>query len=387
MFGWNSRGTGALAVDQQPARVDASRSAAEGYASPENLGSGLTSAVALLEQRLNLTPVQRRALEGLVGEIGFVSHLMERNTSELADRFQIMATTAKEQTDHISELSRAALDVDVDGDAVPVKTVLDDLGTSFADLIQQIVFLSSRGVSMVYALDDVLGELESVEGSIGEIDRINRQTNLLALNAKIEAARAGELGRGFAVVANEVRELSNAVNVLSGQLRRQVAGVQEGLRKSYGILKEIATVDMSDQNVFASSRLETLLKRMSEQNYRIAEILEINAASAKQMSTEVAGAVVALQFQDRAKQGLENIATVVEILIASLRDMEAFGGVEIEKDRAAKTQLVEDLVAGCSLGDVRDRLIRSLYPYSDHLTATDSSAVSHNAAGGDMELF
>ena len=59
-----------------------------------------------------------------------------------------------------------------------------------------------------HSIDELEGQLGSINDTLKIIDAVSKQTNLLALNATIEAARAGEAGKGFAVVAQEVRELA-----------------------------------------------------------------------------------------------------------------------------------------------------------------------------------
>jgi len=86
--------------------------------------------------------------------------------------------------------------------------------------------------------------LSSTAERIGEvasmISDIAGQTNLLALNATIEAARAGEAGKGFAVVAGEVKNLSLETAKATGEVSRQVSGVQSAIAAVVSSITAIA---------------------------------------------------------------------------------------------------------------------------------------------------
>ncbi len=81
-------------------------------------------------------------------------------------------------------------------------------------------------------MDNLLKVIDNMNDVIAGIDSISLQTNLLALNASIEAARAGEAGRGFAVVANEIRELAERTQELTGNMGDFVEGIKDASQKS-----------------------------------------------------------------------------------------------------------------------------------------------------------
>ena len=64
---------------------------------------------------------------------------------------------------------------------------------------------------------------------IQAIKLVTGTTRILSLNALIEATRAGEAGRGFAVVANEVKNVSNSINVITQALEGELSSSIEDL--------------------------------------------------------------------------------------------------------------------------------------------------------------
>jgi methyl-accepting chemotaxis protein len=343
----------------------------------------------LLQQWLGLSIIQRRALEALTAELDLVSTDVESNVGRLSERFQDITATSREQAGAVQALVTSIQQVVVDGKVVPLEEIAASLGDMLSELVGKISGLSSRGGAMVSALDGVLAELNSVEASLGQIDRINHQTNLLALNAKIEAARAGEAGRGFSVVAEEVRELAKAVNSLSSVIRGQINAISGGLAKSHGMLREIAAVDMSEENLHANSRVRMVMRCLVEQNASFADVLRQTAATTDKITQDVSSAIVAMQFQDLTSQRLGNMKGLLTGLAEALGDLQAVSRPSAgDADLGAPCDRARNLVAGCTLSDMRKRLAARIL--DGECARTRDPAVRQNDVPDDdpgVELF
>jgi methyl-accepting chemotaxis protein len=152
------------------------------------------------------------------------------------------------------------------------------LTTSVNEISRQVqasARVATEAVDQSRKTNDRVGELSKAASLIGDvvelINSIAGQTNLLALNATIEAARAGEAGRGFAVVAAEVKALAEQTANATGEIGKQIAGMQTATDESVGTIKEIG---------------ETI-GRMSEISSTIASAVEEQGAATQEISRNV----------------------------------------------------------------------------------------------------
>ena len=344
-----------------------------------------------LKRWLGFSAAQSRTLQALIGEVQNVSADIQSNVLEISDRLETIVATTQEQTKTVHELVTSIQSVNVDGEVIHLPNLAEDLGETLSELTHKILELSSRGVSMSSALAGVLTELSSVEGSVAGIDKINKRTSLLALNAKIEAARAGEAGRGFSVVADEVRELAMAVNQLAVQIKRQIATIGAGLRSTHGLLTEVSTIHMSEDNLAAYSRIKTVMRCLVEQNAHCAGTLKQTAATIEKIAADVSAVIVGMQFEDRAKQYLDNVCKTIEAVTASIDDLSALpllaNGALAES--AESHQWIEAVIAKCTLYEMRKRLTAHILPMNGESfpSACDVNGSHDSAANSGIEFL
>ncbi len=312
----------------------------------------------LLHGWLDLSDHQRALLDALIDEFGIVSSDIETHVDGLSERFQRIATTTRGQSEIVQGLASAIQSVRIEGIDQPLAEVASGLGAILSSLIGKITLLSSRGATLTDALRAVLGELDTINGSVAEIEKINRQTNLLALNAKIEAARAGEAGRAFAVVADEVRNLAGSINALSGVIKGQIGSITTGLRDSHTMLHDIATIDMSEESRSADTRVRLVMETLVEQNRRFAEVLSQTVETTKAITDDVSAAVIAMQFQDLAKQRLQNVQVLLGAMEARLQRAadETSTAIGPRGAAAGESTWIAEAIARCTLGEIRDRM-------------------------------
>lgn len=318
-------------------------------------------AADLLQAWLGLSAQQRALLDALVAELGIVSTDVEANVHGLSNRFQNIAASTCEQSEIVRGLVASVQTVQIDDKTLQLGDVAAGLGETLTALIERITLMSSRGSTLAQGLTGVLEGLTSVEGSVVQIERINRQTNLLALNAKIEAARAGASGAAFAVVADEVRGLATTINALSDVIKQQIGTMAAGLRSSHALLGDIAAIDMSEESRTAETRVRMVMRALVEQNAQVAGILQQTAETTQAITQDVSAAIVAMQFQDRAKQRIQNVEGLLRSAGAELGRLSADSADRVAAPGAAADPAwIEAAIGSCTLGEVRARLTERL---------------------------
>lgn len=347
-----------------------------------------------LRKWLSLSETQRKAVNIVVTEIGLVSDLVESNISDISTTFRELAIHTQEQSERVHELAEASKNVQFNGERIELGSIINTVDKHIMSMISKLVETSKHGVEVVYALDDVTKDVEKVENLITGIEGINKQTNLLALNARIEAARAGEAGKGFAVVAHEVQDLAKSVNSLALTMREEISNVADGVRHGHTQIKSVANIDLSE-NIMVKDTIRDLMDCIVEQNNTYTEALNSSVEASKDISKDISAVITRLQFQDRAKQRMENLSGTLHVMEKSLEAFEqdnknAFPGLEPDAERQEEwfRSIVEDL----TLGEMKDRFLAAIFgddnnKQSLNVKATSSNKLDDDDDDDDIELF
>jgi methyl-accepting chemotaxis protein len=243
---------------------------------------------------------------------------VEINATKLSDLFNSLTSSADVQTDRLAELVGSISTIKFEGKEIDLIQLPNILQDSLAEVTDRIMVLSKQGVSLIYALDDILEEIGDLGVCINEIESINRQTRLLSLNAQIESGRAGEAALGFQVVSTEMHNLSKRIDALSERMRTSIGAVTKNIqevigsiRDEYQQMSEIGAMDMTKQ-LDVKEHLEILLKAVVSRNSDIKNVLDDSASASAHISNEIAEVVTAMQFQDRLNQRCEAVVTALD---------------------------------------------------------------------------
>jgi methyl-accepting chemotaxis protein len=173
-----------------------------------------------------------RAIDGVRRSVGSAVESLSMTSDRLTELASAasgqanMATKAAEDTAFkISSIAAAAEELSAAIEEMHAQT------TTSAKMTHDAVSRSDHATSNIRSLSETVEKIGSI---VGMISKIAAQTNLLALNATIEAARAGAAGKGFAVVASEVKSLAIQTAKATGDVGKQIALIQEAMRRSLG---------------------------------------------------------------------------------------------------------------------------------------------------------
>ncbi|CAL75700.1 hypothetical protein with methyl accepting domain [Bradyrhizobium sp. ORS 278] len=294
---------------------------------------------------------------------------------------------AEQQTQRVESLSKLAIGIEVDGEAVAIDRIAGLLEETLSDVVEKILLLSKDAMSMVYALSELNANVNRVDSCMEELNKINKVTNMLALNARIEAERAGAAGAAFRVVAGEVRELSGATQRLSVDMDAELKAVTEGIANGHATLQRVATIDMS-QNLMAKDRLELLMNALIQRSGNLTEVVGEAMKEAEVISADVAGMITGIQFQDRTRQRLEHVVDTLRVVDEALDELKATTAESLDApvvEDAGDNEWVKMMLDRFTLGEMRSRFVAQILEGKQPVD--DGDSVVAPSTTGTVELF
>lgn len=184
------------------------------------------------------------------------------------------------------------------------------------ELATVVKYLKSALVSrseMLTAVRGLTSYNEELKSMAAGVAAIAAQTNLLALNAAIEAARAGEAGRGFAVVADEVRKLSSLSSETGKRMADKVEIINAAIESVSSAAESSAARDQESVST-SEQAIEGVLARFNSLASQLTQSADVLRAESAGIHSEIADALVALQFQDRVSQILVHVRSNLDEL-------------------------------------------------------------------------
>ena len=305
---------------------------------------------------------------------------VEEQANKLGSLFSRLNDNSEVQTADLSSLVAKMTVIEHDGTELNLVEVPKLLQKTLRETSERLLILSKQGVSLIYSLDDIMGEIKDLNGCIREIDGINRQTRLLSLNAQIEAARLGDAAGGFHVVSTEILSISKRIDSLSKRMltrtesiTTKISNVIDSIRSEYEELSRIGALDLTAQ-LDAQSGLELLIDAMVERNFEVQQVLEHSKGRSEAIASDIREVVIGMQFQDRMTQRTEAVVGALKQLQTFIATTPGF-----LEDEAGCDSVANEIVNAISISEVRKQFEFDLLGIE--------SADDEDDDLGDIELF
>lgn len=324
-------------------------------------------------------------------EITKVSDYIEVQAQDLVASFRTISGQAKEQAKMVDQITDNATHVVIDGEAEALVDVVKNLDGLMTHMLDYIVETSKTAMNMIYVMNQVQERSSEMHNNLEQVYKITKDTKYLAINALIESARAGEAGRGFAVVANEVNQLSQDTEILADNMSEMVHGFTNKLNEGFDLLKGVAERDLTDQ-ITLKEKIDRTLTALVEQVEVQRDILQQSVATSDSISGSVSKLIMAMQFQDYAKQRMEHIVGASETIQEKLQDQmrKVSDAGYADADHSLSEAKAEEVLEKFSLSQLRENFLKGLQtPDTEmHDNATLDDADSNADEDGDsIELF
>jgi len=275
----------------------------------------------LLESSKGLSHVSQQ-METVTEEARIQNQSVAEFSQAAAEKTASMASSASTLSNEFSQIAGAIQGINVS---------LGQIALSCREESTIATEANSKAVATREQMDQLGVAAHSIGKVINTIQAIASKTNLLALNATIEAAAAGEAGKGFAVVANEVKELARQTSTATGEIRKQIEGIQNSSKFAVEAMATITEI-ISRINIISKSisvSVESQSAAIEDMSLNIessSKHAEGIAASVKESSvliTEVSRTAAQVKLlSSRASQGISQVSNDASNLSKLAQDLE-----------------------------------------------------------------
>lgn len=248
---------------------------------------------------------------------------VEHSTTDLSNNFQGLAKTANEQSSILEKIEEMLMFLEHRDGKMSLPEFISLMENNVQDTIQKIMGISENAMTLMFAMENVVEQLDGIEQFVQQVNKINKETRMLALNATIEAARAGDAGHGFAVVATEVKEISTQVDTMAREMQSQISRISQTLRTNRELLKKVASMDLSG-NITAKEKLNELMGALLQQNKKVGSAMQESSSIVKSLSSQIGHFTMGVQFQDRNSQIISNVVALLNAIRAYEANPDAY---------------------------------------------------------------
>lgn len=342
----------------------------------------LTFAAALLTATLvtgYLQATRRRRFSGQPGEDDQLDQLCQEIlpvwTGQIDMARQVTEQSITDLAHRFAEISRrldAAVEASNKTGGQALVELLNDAHqqlNAIVDALRQAVTTKEVLLREINSLSGYTSSLQRMAKDVGDIAR---QTNLLSINAAIEAARAGDVGRGFAVVAAEVRKLSNLSAETGKKIGDTINAVSGAIEHTLNVSRSFAEKDDVLVN-HSSEVIGDVVTRFQNAATDLADAAEFLRQENHSIAGDVSSVLVALQFQDRVSQILQQVQDDAQRLQEQI--------LHNEQDKAAG-----NFVRAFDVAAWKDEMARA-YTMPEQMAVHQGGAVRPAAAPAEITFF
>ncbi|MEN3113573.1 methyl-accepting chemotaxis protein [Uliginosibacterium paludis] len=237
-------------------------------------------------------------------EIARTQALLHESVATLSEGLQAIAGQSVYQQGVVRDVLVHSEKVTTGG-GMDMQEFAEQVGRMLNSFVELLIQVSVQSMTTVHNIDDMVTQTEAIFEAVDEVEGLAKKTNLLALNASIEAARAGEAGKGFGVVADEVRNLAQVSEKINGRIRDRMVGARDSIERVRETVSSMASRDMNEC-ILTKQRVENMLGNVEQLNSEFSASANKVGDVASKIGHAVDDSIRSLQFEDIARQALDD---------------------------------------------------------------------------------